>query len=262
VIASPIIDTGRDFDFDFAITEFRDHRGLIQTAGRVLRHRELDQLSERQISATNPTMLILDRSLRYYDDKSKPEQFAYPGFQHVLNKIEQLSESDQEKKVDAWLAFSDDEPISAVVMLDDPPQGEGRAQEQRGLNKLMTDDIFSPQNVFEPKTVVTTKLADAYKFREQEDNRDKVANLFIENQELVKKTSLGRGRYMANESNPIKLLSLTYPRHEYLLVDEPVGSFEFESVSEHTPHPITWTPADEDENGEVPYCEFLGIGSH
>lgn len=262
VIASPIIDTGRDFDFDFAVTEFRDHRGLIQTAGRVLRHRELDQLSDRQIGPNNPTMLILDRSLRYYDNKSKPEQFAFPGFQHVLTDIDMLSKDDQEKTVSAWLGFSDNEPISAAVMLSKSSRGAGRELEQRGLNQLMTSDEFAPQNMFSSKTVVTTKLADSYEFREQDKEHDRTANLYIENDKLVTKPNLDNGRYMASESIPIKLLQKTYPRHNYLLVDQSVGTIKFESVTEDTPHPIIWTRSDEEENGDIIYCEFLGVGAN
>lgn len=40
VIASPIEELGRDHDFDWAIIEPASYRSIIQTAGRVLRHRE------------------------------------------------------------------------------------------------------------------------------------------------------------------------------------------------------------------------------
>jgi len=39
IFATPVIDTGRDLDFDWGICEFRNTANLIQTAGRINRHR-------------------------------------------------------------------------------------------------------------------------------------------------------------------------------------------------------------------------------
>lgn len=55
VIASPVIETGNDLDFDYAVLEPFDSRSLIQASGRVRRHR--DGPAER------PNVFILPRSL-------------------------------------------------------------------------------------------------------------------------------------------------------------------------------------------------------
>jgi CRISPR-associated endonuclease/helicase Cas3 len=41
VVATPVVEVGRDFDFDWAIIEPSSERSIVQTAGRVLRHRSV-----------------------------------------------------------------------------------------------------------------------------------------------------------------------------------------------------------------------------
>ena len=121
VIASPIIDTGRDFDFDFVLTEFRDHRSLIQTAGRHLRHRQLKQLEDRKHSFDNPSFYILDRSLNYYET-NKENLYAFPGFQQSWGKIKTLTPKVIDEPVEQLLEISEKECIDARVMINNHPQ--------------------------------------------------------------------------------------------------------------------------------------------
>ncbi|MGK6328346.1 type I-F CRISPR-associated helicase Cas3f [Erwinia sp. DT-104] len=72
VLASPVIEVGRDFDFDWAIAEPSSMRALIQLAGRVQRH--------RQWVPAEPNICLLRknyRALRF------PDKAAYnrPGFE-------------------------------------------------------------------------------------------------------------------------------------------------------------------------------------
>lgn len=41
VVATPVVEVGRDFDFDWAVIEPSSERSIVQTSGRVLRHRSL-----------------------------------------------------------------------------------------------------------------------------------------------------------------------------------------------------------------------------
>jgi CRISPR-associated endonuclease/helicase Cas3 len=43
LVATPVEEVGRDHDFDWAIVEPSSYRSIIQLAGRVLRHRKLEQ---------------------------------------------------------------------------------------------------------------------------------------------------------------------------------------------------------------------------
>lgn len=70
LIATPILEVGRDFDFDFCILEPSSDASIIQSAGRILRHR-LDCYSD------SPNILMLSESIRGLEAelkaRTKPE---------------------------------------------------------------------------------------------------------------------------------------------------------------------------------------------
>ncbi|MEM6160402.1 type I-F CRISPR-associated helicase Cas3f [Erwinia sp. P6884] len=72
VLASPVIEVGRDFDFDWAIAEPSSMRALIQLAGRVQRH--------RQLVPSEPNIYLLRKNYRAL---RLPDEVAYnrPGFE-------------------------------------------------------------------------------------------------------------------------------------------------------------------------------------
>ncbi|MBN0987631.1 type I-F CRISPR-associated helicase Cas3f [Amphritea pacifica] len=75
VLASPVAEVGRDHDYDWAIVEPSSMRSIIQLAGRILRHRELEKLLKA------PNVLILNKNTKALKDK----QVCYnrPGFESV-----------------------------------------------------------------------------------------------------------------------------------------------------------------------------------
>lgn len=75
VLASPVAEVGRDHDYDWAIVEPSSMRSIIQLAGRILRHREL----ENPLRAAN--ILILNKNTKAL----KKEQVCYnrPGFESM-----------------------------------------------------------------------------------------------------------------------------------------------------------------------------------
>ena len=88
VIATPVEEVGRDHDFDWAIIEPSSTRSIIQTAGRVLRHRDIVP-STTNISLINKNFRIQDRG--DIEDNYKKSYFG-PGFElpenlfHINNK--------------------------------------------------------------------------------------------------------------------------------------------------------------------------------
>lgn len=62
VVASSIIETGRDHDYDWAIIEPNSHRSLIQAAGRIQRHREH--------VATAPNALLIETPAKAVDPRT------------------------------------------------------------------------------------------------------------------------------------------------------------------------------------------------
>jgi hypothetical protein len=78
VVTTPIEETGRDHDFDWAILEPCSTRSLIQCAGRVFRHRPW-------LEAGYANIAMLDRPLRAYREPGLVSgAFAWPGVETPL----------------------------------------------------------------------------------------------------------------------------------------------------------------------------------
>lgn len=80
VCTTTLIETGRDFDFDWCVLEPRSVRGEVQGTGRVLRHR-------RSQAVTTPNVAILDRTLRALSaqaESSKGGVWCRPGIEDDL----------------------------------------------------------------------------------------------------------------------------------------------------------------------------------
>lgn len=80
VLASPVIETGRDLDFDWAIAEPSSMRSIIQLAGRVQRH--------RREPATSANIVLLNNNYKSLVLKGKPA-FCRPGFETETFKLKQ-----------------------------------------------------------------------------------------------------------------------------------------------------------------------------
>ncbi len=80
VISSPVEELGRDHDFDWAIIEPASYRSIIQTAGRVLRHRESDNAI--------PNIGILQYNWRAIKSNNDEEVcYSRPGFEEESCKL-------------------------------------------------------------------------------------------------------------------------------------------------------------------------------
>ena len=98
VIASPVAEVGRDHDYDYAIIEPSSMRSIIQTAGRVLRHRT-------SLKITEPNVVILSKNHKDlekitinnpFQKKEEVVIFANPGYETKDNvlKTHDLTNSD------------------------------------------------------------------------------------------------------------------------------------------------------------------------
>lgn len=82
VIATPVEEIGRDHDFHWAIIEPSSIQSIIQTAGRVNRH--------RKVIVNNPNIYILQYNLSYYQKECwKNIFFTKPGLEMEENKYPQ-----------------------------------------------------------------------------------------------------------------------------------------------------------------------------
>lgn len=124
VVATPVEEIGRDHDFDWAVIEPSSAQSVVQTAGRVNRHRM------RQV--TFPNIAILQFNLRHCrnieNGKGEEKAFVYPGLEliddaegstHGLHDMAELfvwSQADQ-ITIDARLRF--DHEVSKFAACDD-----------------------------------------------------------------------------------------------------------------------------------------------
>jgi len=82
VIASPVAEVGRDHDYDWAIIEPSSMRSIIQIAGRVLRHRDIQPQS--------PNIYVLNKNIKALSHKEVC--FTRPGFEskHAIIEDDKL----------------------------------------------------------------------------------------------------------------------------------------------------------------------------
>lgn len=73
VVATPVEETGRDHDFDWAVIEPSSYRSIIQLSGRVMRHRTLAK------DQTASNVAVMEYNLRGL--KGDPKAFKWPGYE-------------------------------------------------------------------------------------------------------------------------------------------------------------------------------------
>ncbi|GAA5014513.1 type I-F CRISPR-associated helicase Cas3f [Acinetobacter puyangensis] len=73
LVATPVEEVGRDHDFDWAIIEPSSYRSIIQLAGRVLRHRKIEQNIEQ------PNIALMQYNIRAL--RKAKVAFEKPGFE-------------------------------------------------------------------------------------------------------------------------------------------------------------------------------------
>jgi len=81
LVATPVEEVGRDHDFDWAVVEPSSYRSLIQLAGRILRHRELDG------SLESPNMALLQYNLKGLLSGGKEAVFCKPGYESSEHRL-------------------------------------------------------------------------------------------------------------------------------------------------------------------------------
>lgn len=103
VVATPVEEIGRDHDFDWAVIEPSSVQSIVQTSGRVNRHRLLN--------ISKPNIAIMQYNIREVDGKNLV--FHWPGFEvsgdykYESHDLNELLNWDGLDKVDARLRFGD-----------------------------------------------------------------------------------------------------------------------------------------------------------
>jgi len=112
IVSSPIVETGRDFDFDWIINEPRDHRSLIQTFGRQYRHRGTPKFD---------ACWVLNKSLKAFENSADGYAYSMPGFieQKFLRKLKVKPEALSALDFEELFELSDGSFINSSVIVDD-----------------------------------------------------------------------------------------------------------------------------------------------
>jgi CRISPR-associated endonuclease/helicase Cas3 len=79
LVATPVEEVGRDHDFDWAVVEPSSFRSIIQLAGRVLRHRELQPESAN--------IALLQRNLKAFIQAEDSLAYCQPGYESKNNRL-------------------------------------------------------------------------------------------------------------------------------------------------------------------------------
>lgn len=137
LVATPVEEVGRNHDLDWAVIEPSSLRSIIQMAGRVMRHRTLEELN-------HPNLILPEYNLKGFIGKSKIV-FSQPGYEggayildsKSLSKL--LDESSLAKKVDASPRIQSSKTLRPKEKLDD--------LEHQVLQDIMTKQEYGPASV-------------------------------------------------------------------------------------------------------------------
>ena len=119
LVATPVEEVGRDHDFDWAIVEPSSYRSIIQLAGRVLRHRKLEQDIQK------PNIALMQYNLKGL--RKAKVAFEKPGFEQnntkfrlVTKDLAQLLDiSDTENRINAIPRVQANSHLQAKLKLAD-----------------------------------------------------------------------------------------------------------------------------------------------
>lgn len=112
VVATPVEEIGRDHDFDWAVIEPSSTHSIVQTAGRVNRH--------RVIAVTNPNVAILQFNARHLRGNDRDGcAFVRPGLETPEHKFPSHNMADllawkRLTNIDSRLRYDENHPIAAA----------------------------------------------------------------------------------------------------------------------------------------------------
>ncbi|MDM8565030.1 hypothetical protein QUF74_05200 [Candidatus Halobeggiatoa sp. HSG11] len=169
IVSTTIIEIGRDFDFDWGIIEPASHWSIVQTVGRILRHRELYD--------KNNVMLLSHSMKAVRKPKTKKYYYRYPGPEDEEDKLKQdkkdklnLDEKEKEQNIKQLFDFDkfSQKIDSRVTLTDGNADLAIKRIEDKQIHNLRDDDkILSFNSYLNNATeYLTTANSDARPFRQ------------------------------------------------------------------------------------------------
>jgi len=175
VMSSPVIETGNDVDFDYAIIDPLSPRSIVQTAGRVNRH--------RMKSIIDPNVYVMSSHLHRDDDG----KLAYPGVETKRASVTGIKSYELPKSAtfpDSYVMVGDDYRVDAGwTLFPDMSSDVGNGERHmRDMFRIDDNDNGRCQGTGRFRTDARERLSDQFglrrKFRRSE--RPDV-ELFLEN---------------------------------------------------------------------------------
>lgn len=136
VVATPVEEVGRDHDFDWAVIEPSSIGSIIQTAGRVNRHRRLD-LSNSDF----PNIIIFDKSYHHLSTEPSDKRKAYrkPGHR-IQEDVKLITHQDGKEILPVSRLMPPSGVISTELIFSKKPC-EFAAEDERGIEYVITGGL-------------------------------------------------------------------------------------------------------------------------
>lgn len=227
VISSPLIEVGKDFDFDTVIVEPSDLRGLIQSAGRCHRHRD-----------DSATVYLLKNPLNLLNQPLKAIQpYSRPGFltgRHLSSRvIDSLARQAYTANATDLFGINESEPLSVNSLLMQPKESRERRlkdvqaclyldgnpgskvfTEQAGIDAKYSLESFLAKTKAGFESVALEPYYSTFSFRRSESQSQDFT--FI-----MEKRQGEKRLYLDLESTPVK--GLDDNEHQFLVYQESVS---------------------------------------
>lgn len=200
VLASPVAEVGRDHDYEWAIIEPSSMRSIIQIAGRVLRHREIEPQQEN--------ILLINKNINAL--KGNPRCFNRPGFEaeHLGLKLSkhQLNEILEEQQ------YTQINAIERVIKPAQAPEENLVALEHKALLSQLFASPEAAKLWWKEQAHWSAVLQKLHPFRKSA--KDEALYLLAENDELFwqwKNEAVSPADFGAVSGAGIQLIEEKYP---------------------------------------------------
>ncbi|MCG2609656.1 type I-F CRISPR-associated helicase Cas3f [Acinetobacter sp. SM34] len=120
LVATPVEEVGRDHDFDWAIIEPSSYRSIVQLAGRVLRHRKLEQdIIEPNIGLMQYNLKGLRGAKVAFDKPGFEKDTGKGNFKLETKNLSELLELDEKSGINAIPRIQENNPLQSKKKLAD-----------------------------------------------------------------------------------------------------------------------------------------------
>lgn len=209
VISSPVEELGRDHDFDWAVIEPASYRSIIQTSGRVLRHRESIN--------TVPNIGIMQYNWKALSSNNNNDVcYCRPGFEEASCKL---------GSHDLYALIKEDElktgitsiPRISYIEYDEVKDFTSLEHEHvaRILEEKESPEIQDFAAFYKSPIMLSALSQKIHPFR-MNDGENKELTLFYDEERLIFKENIGGNWQAVSQINGIKIKNQNFSFNDWL----------------------------------------------